>query len=67
MLFCKDSLFTPGPTPIPERVQKAMSQPMVAHRSKVFSKNLEEVATRLQPVFGTKEPVIIVAAVELLL
>lgn len=61
MLFCKDSLFTPGPTPIPERVQKAMSQPMVAHRSKVFSNNLEEVATRLQPVFGTKEPVIIVA------
>ncbi|WP_018661575.1 pyridoxal-phosphate-dependent aminotransferase family protein [Heyndrickxia acidiproducens] len=61
MLFCKESLFTPGPTPVPDRVKQAMNQPMVAHRSQVFSKSLQQVATRLMPVFGSKEPVIVIA------
>ncbi|KYC79881.1 Serine--glyoxylate aminotransferase [Heyndrickxia coagulans] len=61
MLFCKESLFTPGPTPVPDRVKQAMNQPMVAHRSEVFSNSLKQVATKLMPVFGTKEPVVVIA------
>lgn len=50
-------LFTPGPTPIPNRVNAAMAQPMIGHRSPDFSVLIEDVATRLKPVFGTKHPV----------
>lgn len=38
-----------------------MNQPMVAHRSEVFSNSLKQVATKLMPVFGTKEPVVVIA------
>lgn len=51
-------LFTPGPTPIPNRVNAAMAQPMIGHRGPDFSTLIEDVATRLKPVFGTKHPVI---------
>lgn len=50
-------LFTPGPTPVPERVNIAMAQPMIGHRSPDFAALLEDVAKRLMPVFGTKHPV----------
>ncbi|RYL95704.1 alanine--glyoxylate aminotransferase family protein [Sporolactobacillus sp. THM7-4] len=50
-------LFTPGPTPIPNRVNAAMAQPMIGHRSPDFSELIEDVATRLKPIFGTKHPV----------
>ncbi|RYL93570.1 alanine--glyoxylate aminotransferase family protein [Sporolactobacillus sp. THM19-2] len=51
-------LFTPGPTPIPNRVNAAMARPMIGHRSPDFSVLIEEVATKLMPVFGTKHPVL---------
>lgn len=58
-LFLDQSyLFTPGPTPVPDRVNVAMAQPMIGHRSPDFSVLLEDVATRLMPVFGTKHPVL---------
>ncbi|RYM06224.1 alanine--glyoxylate aminotransferase family protein [Sporolactobacillus sp. THM7-7] len=58
MLFLDQTyLFTPGPTPIPNRVNAAMARPMIGHRSPDFSALLEDVATRLKPVFGTKHPV----------
>lgn len=61
MLFNQQFLFTPGPTPIPDRVKLAMNEPMIAHRSKAFSQLLDDVSTRLQPIFGAKDPVILVA------
>jgi len=57
----KEYLFTPGPTPIPDRVKVAMSKPMIGHRSASFPVLLEDVATRLQPVFGSKNPVCIIS------
>ncbi|PKR84492.1 pyridoxal-phosphate-dependent aminotransferase family protein [Heyndrickxia camelliae] len=61
MLFNQQFLFTPGPTPIPDRVKLAMNEPMIAHRSKAFSHLLEDVSTRLQPIFGARNPVLLVA------
>ncbi|HJV16339.1 MAG TPA: alanine--glyoxylate aminotransferase family protein [Bacillales bacterium] len=61
MLLNQQYLFTPGPTPIPDRVKQAMNQPIIGHRSNAFSLLLEEVSTRLQPIFGSENPVTVVA------
>lgn len=62
MFLDKQYLFTPGPSPVPDRVKTAMNQPMIGHRSAEFPVLLQNVATRLQPVFGTKHPVCIISA-----
>lgn len=56
----KTHLRIPGPTPIPPRVQWAMNQPMIGHRSEECSRLVEENSRRLQPVFGTRQPVLII-------
>jgi aspartate aminotransferase-like enzyme len=61
MLLDQHYLFAPGPTPIPDRVKAAMNQPMIAHRSQEFPKLLEDVSTRLMPVFGSENPVTVLA------
>jgi aspartate aminotransferase-like enzyme len=61
MLLNQQYLFTPGPTPIPERVKQAMNQPMIGHRSNAFPLLLEEVSTRLMPIFGSENPVTVMA------
>lgn len=53
-------LRTPGPTPVPKRVQQAMMQPMVDHRSPQFSQLFLETSHRLRPIFGTKQDVLII-------
>ncbi|RST72216.1 alanine--glyoxylate aminotransferase family protein [Siminovitchia acidinfaciens] len=61
MFLDKEYLFTPGPTPIPNRVNVAMSKPMIGHRSAAFPVLLEDVSTRLQPIFGSANPVCIIS------
>ncbi|WP_232696283.1 pyridoxal-phosphate-dependent aminotransferase family protein [Brevibacillus daliensis] len=61
MLQEKAILRIPGPTPIPPRVQQAMSQPMIGHRSGQFSKILKETAEQLKPIFGTTQDVYTIA------
>lgn len=56
----KGILRTPGPTPVPGRVQAAMNQPMIGHRSKEFADLFRNTAERLKPIFGTKQEVYIV-------
>jgi len=51
----------PGPTPIPPRVQQAMTRPMIGHRSAHFSNLFTRTAERLKPIFGTSQDVFIVA------
>ncbi|QDX93741.1 alanine--glyoxylate aminotransferase family protein [Brevibacillus laterosporus] len=51
----------PGPTPIPPRVQQAMTRPMIGHRSGQFSKILSDVAEKIKPVFGTTQQVYVLA------
>jgi aspartate aminotransferase-like enzyme len=57
MLYEKIALHTPGPTPIPPQVAAAMTMPMINHRGEAFSALHREVATKLQPLFQTKEPI----------
>ncbi|MCB1505658.1 MAG: aminotransferase class V-fold PLP-dependent enzyme [Hyphomicrobiaceae bacterium] len=49
----------PGPTPVPDRVQRAMAQPILDHRGPEFQKLAERVLAKSQSIFKTKQPVII--------
>ena len=49
----------PGPTPIPKRVELAMAQDMISHRSEEFVKLYRETMERVKPIFGTKQEVLL--------
>ncbi|HTR76839.1 MAG TPA: aminotransferase class V-fold PLP-dependent enzyme, partial [Gemmatimonadaceae bacterium] len=51
-------LMTPGPTRVPERVLQAGARPMLHHRSPEFSAELATALRHLQPIFGTRNPVL---------
>jgi alanine-glyoxylate transaminase/serine-glyoxylate transaminase/serine-pyruvate transaminase len=46
-------LFVPGPTNVPDRVLRAMDQPMVDHRSSAFPELARQIFPKLLPVFGS--------------
>ncbi|MEO6055153.1 MAG: alanine--glyoxylate aminotransferase family protein [Chthoniobacterales bacterium] len=50
-------LFIPGPIEVSQKTYKAMTQPMIGHRSNDFKKLYESVQPDLQKLFGTKQPV----------
>lgn len=50
----------PGPTPIPPRIQRAMSEPMIGHRGDEAKQLLQTIRPKLQSIFGTKDDVLIV-------
>ena len=54
--------FAPGPTPVPDRVVRKMSAPILTHRSTEFSDLLRQVATGLQHVFRTENDVLVLTA-----
>ena len=54
-----DLLHTPGPTPIPPSVERAMNQPMIGHRGQKCKDLLKSIAPRLKPVFGTSGEVLV--------
>ena len=52
----------PGPTNIPERVLRAIAQPIIDHRGPRFAALGQEVLAGLKPIFKTEQPVIIYPA-----
>ena len=54
----KRRLFTPGPTPVPERVMLRMAEPIIHHRSPEFRELFTRVNTDLQYLFQTSQPVL---------
>jgi aspartate aminotransferase-like enzyme len=48
-----DQLRIPGPTPLPERVLRAMARPMIDHRGPEFAALHREVSAGVREVFGT--------------
>lgn len=54
--------FAPGPTPVPERVVRKMSAPVLTHRSTEFSDLLRQVTSGLQHVFQTENDVLVLTA-----
>ena len=55
-------LRTPGPTPIPERVQRAMAAPMINHRGPEFKALLADVLSGLQWAFQTSNDILVFPA-----
>ncbi|PKM78767.1 MAG: aminotransferase [Firmicutes bacterium HGW-Firmicutes-15] len=55
-------LLLPGPTPIPQRVARAMDRPMINHRGPVFKEILEEVIDGVKKIYRTKEHLLIYPA-----
>jgi aspartate aminotransferase-like enzyme len=49
----------PGPTPIPKRVQLAMSQDMISHRTPEFVRLYQETTNRVKPIFGTSQDILL--------
>lgn len=52
----------PGPIPSPERVRQAIARPVLNHRGPEFRAIWARTIAKLQPVFGTRQPVHIFAA-----
>ncbi|HXZ13379.1 MAG TPA: aminotransferase class V-fold PLP-dependent enzyme [Candidatus Sulfotelmatobacter sp.] len=52
----------PGPTNVPDRVLRAMAQPVIDHRSAEFASLAAEVLEGLRPIFQTSGPVLIYPA-----
>ena len=52
-------LLVPGPTPIPDRVSRAMSRPMINHRGPEFREMLEEVTAEVKNICCTRDHLII--------
>lgn len=49
----------PGPTPIPKKVELAMAQNMISHRTEEFIRLYEETTERVKPLFGTKQDLLL--------
>src|ERR1700749_35843 len=49
----------PGPSPVPDRVLRAMDMPVIDHRSAQFADLAKTVFQGCQTIFQTKGPVII--------
>ncbi|HEX3011801.1 MAG TPA: alanine--glyoxylate aminotransferase family protein [Syntrophomonadaceae bacterium] len=52
-------LLLPGPTPVPEKILRAMSMPMINHRGPEFKELLMEVTEGVKKVFATRQKVLI--------
>ena len=50
-------LFIPGPIAVSEKTLRAMSQPMIGHRSNDFVALYQAIQPGLQAIAGTKDPV----------
>ncbi|MBI3019142.1 MAG: alanine--glyoxylate aminotransferase family protein [Deltaproteobacteria bacterium] len=58
----KIRLFTPGPVPVLPQALKAMSEPIIHHRSADFIAILEEVRKGLKDLVETKQEVLLLAS-----
>src|SRR5713101_5550702 len=52
----------PGPTPLPDRILRAMDTPIIDHRGPEFAKLAKHVLESIKTIFKTTKPVIIYTA-----
>ena len=52
----------PGPTPVPDRVLRAIDTPVIDHRGPEFSKMAKKALEGIKTIFKTTNPVIIYTA-----
>ncbi len=55
-------LHIPGPTPVPDRILRAMDTPIIDHRGPEFQKLAKRVLEGIKTIFKTTNPVIIYTA-----
>ena len=55
-------LHIPGPTPVPDRILRAMDTPMIDHRGPEFAKLAKRCLDGIKTIFKTTNPVIIYTA-----
>ena len=58
----KQNLRTPGPTPVPDDIVEAMSNPMINHRGPEFLEIIFQATEQLKQVFMTRNDVFILTA-----
>jgi serine---pyruvate transaminase len=58
----KKYLFTPGPVSVPPEVLLEMGRPLIHHRTPEFSAILDRARALMQPLFGTRQEVILLAS-----
>jgi len=58
----KKRLFTPGPTPVPEKVALVMAEPIIHHRNPEFGEILKSTFENIQYVYQTKQPVLVLTS-----
>ncbi|MDE0719069.1 MAG: alanine--glyoxylate aminotransferase family protein [Dehalococcoidia bacterium] len=58
----RQNLRTPGPTPIPDDIVEAMSDPMINHRGPEFGEMIHKTTEQLKQVFMTKNDLYILTA-----
>ena len=62
MTIGRQNLRTPGPTPVPEDIVEAMSDPMINHRGPEFVELINEATEKLKQVFMTQNDLLILTA-----
>jgi aspartate aminotransferase-like enzyme len=60
--LARQNLRTPGPTPVPEDIVAAMSEPMINHRGPEFFDLITEATEKLKQVFMTQNDLYILTA-----
>src|ERR1700758_111726 len=56
-MISHDKLFIPGPVEVSEKTWAAFTRPLIGHRSEDFKNLYRDIHSRLQTLFGTKQPV----------
>jgi aspartate aminotransferase-like enzyme len=59
MIVGEQFLLLPGPTPVPDRVVRAMSKPVINHRGPEFKRILDEVTAGVKQIYKTRHNLII--------
>src|ERR1700682_5282482 len=57
----QSQLRVPGPTPLPERVVRSMSRPMIDHRGPEFAAILSEITAGAKRVFKTSSDLVLLS------
>src|SRR5437899_11914046 len=61
-MIYQQQLRIPGPTPLPERVIRAASRPMIDHRGPEFAELLAEITAGAKRVFGTENDLLVLTS-----
>jgi alanine-glyoxylate transaminase / serine-glyoxylate transaminase / serine-pyruvate transaminase len=58
----RHALHIPGPTPLPDRILRAMDTPLIDHRGPEFAKLARRCLDGIKTIFKTANPVVIYTA-----